>query len=62
MKKSIASIYGGAPSLRIHQNGLMLQRIVDYAEAPRSLASYRGILIAALMSLAFWAGVFEAIF
>ncbi|TGX53505.1 hypothetical protein E5A73_11760 [Sphingomonas gei] len=62
MKKSIASIHRGARGLFLQHNAFMLQRIGDGADAPRSLASFRGVLIAAGISLAFWAGVAQVVF
>lgn len=62
MKKSVASMHSGVQSLHLRHNAIILQRAANYADVPRSLASHRGIMIAAALSLAFWAGVFEAIF
>ena len=62
VKKSIAAMHSGARGLFLQHNAFMLQRIGDSADAPRALTSFRGLLIAAGISMGFWAGVAQIFF
>lgn len=60
MNQSIAAIQRGSAGLFMQHNAFMLQRIGDSADAPRALTSFRGLLVAAAVSLFFWTMVVEA--
>jgi hypothetical protein len=51
-----------AHSYKSKRNNYMMRRIGDFADAPRSLVTFRGIFVAALLLLAFWAYILSAVF
>jgi hypothetical protein len=62
VKKASASHYPAQQGRMLHRNNYMLQRIGDFADAPRALVTFRGIFVAAALLLAFWAYILSAVF
>lgn len=62
VNKPIGALYRGSSGLFMQHNAFMLQRIGDSADAPRALTNFRGLLVAAGVSVVFWTLIVEAFF
>jgi len=61
MNSSTQSVCYRGQGFDVRRKTLLLQRVGDAPDAPRALTSFRGILVAAGLSLVFWTGVLNAI-